>query len=72
MSLLTIETITSGIGQGITYLVDPANRIIAIGISITIFLFVIKIIFKRLKILIILAAIIAAIYFAYQFLVNAA
>ena len=71
MNFLGIEIANSTIQQGIAFLLNPDNRIFLMGIAIVIVFFVIKRIFRSFKILLLIAAVIAAIYYGLQFLTNA-
>lgn len=71
MNILGIEISSNTIQQGIIYILDPDNRILVIGIGILILLLIIKFIFRSIKrLLFITAIIVAAAYFYLNFVVN--
>lgn len=71
MNLFSIETINS-LQQGIGYLLDPDNRIILIGLALMLVFLIGKFIFRSIKKLVIIAAILVVIYFGFQLFTNVA
>lgn len=70
MNFFTIQTVSSAIGQGIAYLLDPAHRLVAMIFAGIIAILAMQFIFRSIKIIIMIGLIIAAIFFGIQFLQN--
>jgi hypothetical protein len=73
MNLFGFDIADSTIKEGIVYLLDPGNRILAIGIGIIFILFIAKFLFRSIKRLLLIAVIIGVVvYLGMHFLINGA